>query len=927
MSKVIQLSEPTRLHPAHKQRQQSNAMRLFSTFFIISLLLAAVISLPQKSLAQDAPVAPPTPTLKAVAGDGSVTLYWDDVAESHYDPFFEDYVVFQRRVGGSVFEDVFANPRNFQGYKVYKSTDPEFMDALRITNNQGEPIRFDPEVVFDLQNEITGYHPASIEGQRVWMGEDTGISRIYEDNSLINGRTYYYAVVSFTHGDALPELQLPVQFDDDDQPFQPIPNTIYTVPPKESSVNITVLDDGRIITGLNVVEVTPQANAAGVVDPQPIFIDQVTGTGSGDVDVEIIDPAELRGGNNYSVTFEDTLVDGVVTGTSDLVTKSITLTNTTTGETLLDRIENFEGVEFPVTEGLLFSIDNVAERVAPDEEASEWISNQESPIHDFVLAVSSQNPRPADYRLEIYDEAVSRSTEFTIGNNTFPETDVNVRAFNTTNGEEVDFAYFTNPQLPRDVRDVAYLSPNRIVAVGAAGQIQISEDGGVNWRGVDSGQAVRLRSVFFLDENNGWAAGREGVVIRTTDGGESWSPALETGTDVILNDIYFTDLNNGWVSGNSGTLLRTTDGGDSWQTQTTNSTRNLNDVHFVNNSTGFASGLITVLRTEDGGESWSELSTGFTSNFQSIYFVDESTGWITGTSGLIIKTEDGGDSWIENDSPSSATLNHIYFTDANTGWAVGQEGSIVFTDDAGQNWSNLSSPVASELFSVNALDASSVVAVGTNSVRLRSSDGGQSWEQTDDFRRFRAALDDNNQSRSDIIYILEDARDSDSGQNGLVDTWRISMLARTASSDVGLTVDPTGGDELRFITIKPFTEVDELQFSVQPENQPREDLEGGEDLLDDVRVVPNPYLVAHIAETGNENQLHFTNLPQRCSIRIFDVSGRLVQTLNVDNPPSEDRYIWNMRTKDNDALPYGVYIYHVDAPGIGEKVGKFAVIK
>ena len=36
---------------------------------------------------------------------------------------------------------------------------------------------------------------------------------------------------------------------------------------------------------------------------------------------------------------------------------------------------------------------------------------------------------------------------------------------------------------------------------------------------------------------------------------------------------------------------------------------------------------------------------------------------------------------------------------------------------------------------------------------------------------------------------------------------------------------------------------------------------------------------------------------------------------------------WNLLTKDNLSLAYGVYIYHVDAPGIGEHIGKFAVIK
>ena len=78
---------------------------------------------------------------------------------------------------------------------------------------------------------------------------------------------------------------------------------------------------------------------------------------------------------------------------------------------------------------------------------------------------------------------------------------------------------------------------------------------------------------------------------------------------------------------------------------------------------------------------------------------------------------------------------------------------------------------------------------------------------------------------------------------------------------------------------------------------------------------------------ANQRQLHFTHLPQECTIRIFNVAGQLVQTLNVSNSFNTSRFIWDMRDKNGREIPYGVYIFHVEAPGIGEKVGKFAVIK
>ena len=67
---------------------------------------------------------PKVPNLKAVAGDGKVYLYWDDSAENSYDRFFGIY--------------------DFQGYSLYRSTDPSFRDCHIITDAYGVPIMNKP---------------------------------------------------------------------------------------------------------------------------------------------------------------------------------------------------------------------------------------------------------------------------------------------------------------------------------------------------------------------------------------------------------------------------------------------------------------------------------------------------------------------------------------------------------------------------------------------------------------------------------------------------------------------------------------------------------------------------------------------------------------------------------------------------------------
>ena len=104
--------------------------------------------------------------------------------------------------------------------------------------------------------------------------------------------------------------------------------------------------------------------------------------------------------------------------------------------------------------------------------------------------------------------------------------------------------------------------------------------------------------------------------------------------------------------------------------------------------------------------------------------------------------------------------------------------------------------------------------------------------------------------------------------------------------------------------------------------------------MDDITVVPNPYVVTarwepkHIYVSGRgPRKLDFINLPQECTIKIFTLSGYLVDEIHHTSQYEHGTYSWDMLSKDGLEIAYGLYIYHIDAPNIGEKTGKFAVIK
>jgi hypothetical protein len=67
-------------------------------------------------------------------------------------------------------------------------------------------------------------------------------------------------------------------------------------------------------------------------------------------------------------------------------------------------------------------------------------------------------------------------------------------------------------------------------------------------------------------------------------------------------------------------------------------------------------------------------------------------------------------------------------------------------------------------------------------------------------------------------------------------------------------------------------------------------------------------------------------LPDRCTIRIYNVRGELVDKIDHVSSMFDGTETWDLRTRDNLDIAYGIYVYHVESP-YGEHVGKFAVVK
>jgi hypothetical protein len=97
--------------------------------------------------------------------------------------------------------------------------------------------------------------------------------------------------------------------------------------------------------------------------------------------------------------------------------------------------------------------------------------------------------------------------------------------------------------------------------------------------------------------------------------------------------------------------------------------------------------------------------------------------------------------------------------------------------------------------------------------------------------------------------------------------------------------------------------------------------------LDDVLVVPNPFVIGEgFSQPGAGDEIQFVNIPNPCVIRIYTVRGDHVKTIHVKEGMGAITG-WNQVTDYGQYVESGVYIYHLDAPGIGKKIGKFAIVR
>ncbi len=235
---------------------------------------------------------------------------------------------------------------------------------------------------------------------------------------------------------------------------------------------------------------------------------------------------------------------------------------------------------------------------------------------------------------------------------------------------------------------IIYTSSSRGFASADSGKIYKTLNSGASWNSGKVQTIAPLRSLYFYPGTNyGWVISdsSSSKIFKTSNNGDSWDSIGTVIGAAKIKSINFVSQDTGWAAGSEGKIFKSNNGGTAWDTVQRKSFDNLNSIFFLNRDFGWACGDNgRIVKTTNGGSTWDTLKVT-ARNLYSICFKDVSTGYAVGDKGTIAKTTNGGVNWNIVKVQSSQTLRSINMRGSDTTIACGDKGNLLYTND-GVKW-------------------------------------------------------------------------------------------------------------------------------------------------------------------------------------------------------------------------------------------------
>lgn len=240
----------------------------------------------------------------------------------------------------------------------------------------------------------------------------------------------------------------------------------------------------------------------------------------------------------------------------------------------------------------------------------------------------------------------------------------------------------------------------------------------------DSSELIQTGSYSFSP----YKSGNYNFKVRKTNKG-SWTQSTVF-TSFKINDLLFLNQTTGFAVDSAGRVFKSINGGITW-TSKLNSYSELTKIIFTDNSNGWIIGKNGRLyQTTNGGETWSRnytISSVSNFHFLDISFINNSTGWISCSNGKIYKTTNNGLSWQIIRTETAYNNSFLHFFDFNNGLFYKSGGTLYMTIDGGTTWSVASNLAYENIVSIKFIDMQNIVYSDNRGIIKKTMNGGLNW--------------------------------------------------------------------------------------------------------------------------------------------------------------------------------------------------------
>ncbi|MEI6893090.1 MAG: YCF48-related protein [Colwellia sp.] len=272
--------------------------------------------------------------------------------------------------------------------------------------------------------------------------------------------------------------------------------------------------------------------------------------------------------------------------------------------------------------------------------------------------------------------------------------------------------------------DIALVGEDKVVTVGHHGHILLSSDG-ISWQQSNVPVQATLTSVFFLNDQLGWAVGHDATILHSNDGGLNWQiqqflPALEK----PLFDIYFKNSQQGIAVGAYGQIYRSENGGKTWQAEFHQELLLADDIEYLDE-----------LRSEDEAAYLDEISF-ILPHFNDIV-AEGNALFLLGEAGFLAKSTDYGITWQQFDSFYQGSFFSFARTQSGSFLVAGLRGHVfraVFdnmtnTKKTVAQWHEIATDTTALLNDFVFANDERIFILGNNGTLLVSTDDGEHFSK------------------------------------------------------------------------------------------------------------------------------------------------------------------------------------------------------